>query len=568
MLYRQFQILFLCFLLTGPVMGQVNLWTHTDEQENESEGKAIVGTETYKMVVGGTFKNSFSTGGFSVSVELPGNSYFLMETDIEGEIYWLKHFASSAEFKVKKISSDNAHNLFLLAELNGFVTYGNLQIGEETTDEEPLLIKLDAKGNYLWHKFLKEPGNSKLKIKGFDVSSSGEIFMAAELKEYVTIEGQQFGPQGKENILLLKFSDAGQLLQHHQITSPYKVKPEALKITRTGKIYLSGVFDGKLNFNSSFSISGKSKEAFIARLNSNFEAEWAFAKFSGPKGYKIKAIEEDNQQNILVAGEFEISLLVDETHKVESISKSKDALLIKFSSAGNILWMHNVNPLDEAEAKGIKVDKNNNIYLYGEYKQGFRYGYQNENPLVTTCKNASKAKGAFLAKYSPEGKVMAAKSISGVNEAKIGDLFIDFKNDLYVTGNYKGSLALDTVNLLTSSSQKCFYLAKIDLHSCTFIYDYSQDFINKDVVFLHQNFPNPTSGETYIHFHVAKEVPVRIQLYDFSGRAVDTVFEEAQTKVANYVFPYIFPDRCSSGIYMLVLESGDRRLTKKIMLQK
>ncbi len=561
-------ILFSCFLFASPVMGQVNLWTHITEEENEeSEGNAIVETEPYKMLVGGAFRNQFSVDGYSISTNAIGKSYFLMEAGIEGEVFWLHHFAADNDFKVQGLAVDASSNIFILAELKGAVSYGATIMGDAFTDKETVLIKLNSSGGLLWHKFVRDPGNTKFKVKGFDVNNNGEIYLAAELKEYVTIEGQQFGPQGKQDILLLKYSSSGNLLHHHQLSSPFKVKPEALKLSKTGKVYISGEFDGKLNFSANTSISGGAKQSFIARLDQNFNLEWSFTKFSGPKGFKIKAINEDNDNNLLIAGEFEVLVEVD-GQTVQSISQKKDVLLIKFSQQGNVLWMHNANPLNEAKPTGIKTDKNNNVYLYGEYKQGFRYGYENENPLVTTCEDAANAKGSFIAKYSPDGKVKAAKSVSGVNEAKIGELYLDFKNDIYVTGYFKNALALDTINEIQGTNKKSFFLAKIDLNSCVYKYDYSQDFINKDVVFLHQNFPNPTSGDTYIHFHTAKEVPVIIRIFDYLGREVDVVFNAPQTQVANYVFPYRFPDRCTSGIYMLVLESGDRRLTKKIVLSR
>jgi hypothetical protein len=559
-------LLFLFCLFSASLNGQINLWTHINESEHESEGNFLAKKDPYTFFVGGVFRDSIQIHRFSVKSSYNGKSFFLLHSDIEGEITSIKTFDAEIDFKVQDFKTDKDANIYLLAELTGSVYIANFKIGSDTLNKEPILIKLNSNGDLLHFKFLKESPNSKFKAKGFDVTKLGEVVMAIELKELIEIDGKEFRPKVKEDILLIHLNTDFTIKNHLQLSSPFKAKSEMLKIGKSGNMYLSGEFDGRIEIKDDFEIRGSAKQGFVLKLDSLLNPIWAFSDFRDPKGLKIKALQEDNENNLLIAGEFEIAVILNGVHQIRSISQKKDILIIKLDSEGELQWFHNANPLNEAKPKGLVVDKNNNIYLFGEYKQGFRYGYNNDNPLVTTCEDAANAKGSFLVVYDKNGTVKAAKSISGVNEAKIGDLIVDFKNDIYITGDFRGALALDTISLIERNSKKTFFLAKIDLQSCAYNHDYSQDFINKDIVFLHQNFPNPTSGETYIHFHAAQEVSVKISLFDLNGRKVDTVFEDENTKIANYVFPYRFPDNCMPGIYLLILESGDFRITKKIAL--
>jgi len=83
---------------------------------------------------------------------------------------------------------------------------------------------------------------------------------------------------------------------------------------------------------------------------------------------------------------------------------------------------------------------------------------------------------------------------------------------------------------------------------------------------LSQNYPNPFNPETKIDFTIPENGNVSLQLYDYTGRLVKTLF--GGFKSAGYYSYKLNASDISSGIYFYKLESGNQSITKKLMLVK
>lgn len=83
---------------------------------------------------------------------------------------------------------------------------------------------------------------------------------------------------------------------------------------------------------------------------------------------------------------------------------------------------------------------------------------------------------------------------------------------------------------------------------------------------LHQNYPNPFNPFTTIDYSIPKASHVRIILYDVLGREVKTLVSEYR-QAGNHTIKFS-AEGISSGVYFYKLESGDTRLTKKLIILK
>jgi hypothetical protein len=83
---------------------------------------------------------------------------------------------------------------------------------------------------------------------------------------------------------------------------------------------------------------------------------------------------------------------------------------------------------------------------------------------------------------------------------------------------------------------------------------------------LDQNYPNPFNPSTQIAFSITKEGLVSLRVYDMLGREVAMLVNEGR-KPGQYTERFD-GSRLASGVYMYVLESGDCRLTGRMVLTK
>jgi hypothetical protein len=88
---------------------------------------------------------------------------------------------------------------------------------------------------------------------------------------------------------------------------------------------------------------------------------------------------------------------------------------------------------------------------------------------------------------------------------------------------------------------------------------------------LFQNTPNPYLTSTEIRYHIPKDTPVSLKIYDLSGRLVSILVDKDQ-KVGIYTISWdgndLHGQKVSSGIYFYRLLTDDKTATRKLVFLK
>ncbi|HEY6953260.1 MAG TPA: T9SS type A sorting domain-containing protein [Bacteroidota bacterium] len=84
---------------------------------------------------------------------------------------------------------------------------------------------------------------------------------------------------------------------------------------------------------------------------------------------------------------------------------------------------------------------------------------------------------------------------------------------------------------------------------------------------LGQNYPNPFNPATSIEFSVAQNGKAVMKIYNVLGQEVATVFDQ-EAEAGKYYQAQFNATRLASGVYVSVLESGGKRLLRKMLLVK
>jgi subtilisin-like proprotein convertase family protein len=81
---------------------------------------------------------------------------------------------------------------------------------------------------------------------------------------------------------------------------------------------------------------------------------------------------------------------------------------------------------------------------------------------------------------------------------------------------------------------------------------------------LYQNYPNPFHGQTYISYYLQKNCHVEINVFDFLGKKVATIFKTEQVAGKHQIS--WDASHCQGGIYIIQLKAGQCYLYKKAIL--
>jgi hypothetical protein len=88
---------------------------------------------------------------------------------------------------------------------------------------------------------------------------------------------------------------------------------------------------------------------------------------------------------------------------------------------------------------------------------------------------------------------------------------------------------------------------------------------------MFQNYPNPFRGATQFRYQVPSHLPVRLSIYNASGRLVKTLIDKRQ-KMGIYTVAWDGTDRNGSmvanGCYIYTILVGDNRKNMKLLLQR
>ena len=88
---------------------------------------------------------------------------------------------------------------------------------------------------------------------------------------------------------------------------------------------------------------------------------------------------------------------------------------------------------------------------------------------------------------------------------------------------------------------------------------------------LHQNYPNPFNPTTQIKYDIAEDSFVSITIYDVMGRNIRTLMNVNQNAGYHSIqwdAKNDMGEGVSAGMYIYVIQAGEFRATKKMVLLK
>jgi hypothetical protein len=157
-----------------------------------------------------------------------------------------------------------------------------------------------------------------------------------------------------------------------------------------------------------------------------------------------------------------------------------------------------------------------------------------------------------------------------------------FINDTLTIDLHFGNFSEEVVTFLCdgnvidfNSQQSNLFRVGTDLDECE-DYDGQQldisDFINVPNEFkLHQNYPNPFNPTTQIKYDLPEDALVAINIYDLMGRSIKSLVNSNQSagyRSIQWNATNNLGEPVSAGMYIYMIQAGEFRQTKKMVLLK
>jgi hypothetical protein len=194
-------------------------------------------------------------------------------------------------------------------------------------------------------------------------------------------------------------------------------------------------------------------QSFLNIANAQCPGGWAKQGGSPNDHDRAFVTATDNLGNVYVSGEYTDTAVFS---GITLISSSyEDIFLAKYDPNGNLIWIKSVGGYNIDAPSSLAIDNNNNIYM-----TGVNFGTAVFDTI--TLNNTSGFPNAFIAKFDSGGDVQWAKTIGNTDWDQGGGIAVH-NNNLYISGTFSLSVVMGSTTL-TSSGQRDFYLAKLDLN--------------------------------------------------------------------------------------------------------
>ncbi len=332
-------------------------------------------------------------------------------------------------------------------------------------------------------------GADNLPTEAIKIDNNGDIITLSELTGNATIGSYSFTSNGAKDLLIIKTDKIGNILWIKQIGGAQIDDPKNVYIDKYNNIFITGSFEGSVNFGSSTIASSDGIDAFVAKYDKDGNEIWAKNIGEGNGTQKGRAIISDGN-NLFITGFYFNEITLDNTTFTGTGIKSyyflklnnngdvvfvkniehkstynsillnnlkylnsnlylsgyfsdtliyendtiisngdRDIVLFKFNSDGNLTWIRNYGDNNMDECWGMDVDANN-IYMCGHFIDSLRIGDIDLNTIDGS--------DIFIAKIDENGTALWARSANSSENNRSFDLIIS-NNNIYISGYYSGN---------------------------------------------------------------------------------------------------------------------------------
>lgn len=224
----------------------------------------------------------------------------------------------------------------------------------------------------------------------------------------------------------------------------------AVATSPDGKIAVAGVFSTFLRVGDTKLVGTDTRDAFVATFDATGKSLWS-RRMGGSSEDSAYAVAFDKKGSIHVAG------AVSKTAKFVNERSSgfglRDGFLATLDATGEVLRVKRMGGPEEDIAFGVVADDEGNVYV-----TGFTEGRAQFEGQITP---GAAGDDMFLAKYSPEGKLVWVRKLGGLGTDQGRSIAIDKGGYIYVTGWFQGIVFFENTRL-TSLGGTDVFIAKYD----------------------------------------------------------------------------------------------------------
>ena len=350
---------------------------------------------------------------------------------------WAKTTGGSNDQYTRKTVTDNNGNLYALGHFKyPEIFFNNITL--TTTYSRALFVsKYNSNGDVVWAKKIESVGG--LTQRTLSIDKDNNLIVGGTVNIYNSNSDVSFD-SGKlilnfttnfsrnKLFFIAKFDTDGNILwaKNNQGNS----EPISIEVDDANTIYCLGSFESSTVIFDGISLNNLGQpDIFITKYNENGNVAWA-KSFGGSGHESPKQIIKNSDGSFTVIGCFGSPTITFENTTLTNNSGAFNLFIIKIDSEGNLISAINGGLVPNDYSDFLKLDKNDNFYLYGYF----------ETPTIMIGGTELTKIGdtdIYIAKYNTNGILSWAKNFGNIGcNSNLTDITTDSNRNIYLAADF------------------------------------------------------------------------------------------------------------------------------------
>jgi hypothetical protein len=309
-----------------------------------------------------------------------------------------------------------------------------------------------------WTKAIGGTGNDR--ANSVETDKSGNIILVGRFQsptiklDNLTLSKTKADSAEVSDIFIIKLDKSGSALWAIAAGDKGDDHATSCITDKKGNIYVVGWFESKTLKFGNITLQNKTEKGsdmFVAKFSPKGECIWANnAGGEGGNGdYSSIALDKDD--NVLVSGV--AGAVMDFGDGVKFMNEKSGMYLAKYTNEGQLLWAESA--VGGGEAQGIGTDADGNIFIGGFFTKLISFDE------ITINSNTEDRSDAFVAKYSPDGKVVWVRNFGGEG-GEIVSCETDPFGNVYIAGLFFSKMITTESDTIINNGSMNSFIAKFD----------------------------------------------------------------------------------------------------------